>query len=287
MTQINWGMAGNAQRGFQNALAQGMQMGAQARQAREEREYKNALAQFDPSNPETLTPVMQANPEVGLQLRGQVVEQQQQRALEDLTRRAISGDETALDELAVKNLPAWRALSSEQREAAAQQAEMFGNAAIDVLNRPPQERAQAIMGYAQRFQNPEIAQIAQLPANEQEQALRAAVAEAGMTQRLMSNEQPNYMVLPQGGTLVDTRNPQAVQQFGQGAPQGQPSQGQPSTMTAADFSRVLQAFGGDAAQAARYTQESNVAVQIASPEEADMLPPGTRIILNGRTGTVQ
>lgn len=81
---MNWGPG--AQGGFQNALTMGMQMGQMARQSQDRREYRNALAQFDPSNPETLTPIMAANPEVGLQLRGQV-ERRQAQAQEERTKQ--------------------------------------------------------------------------------------------------------------------------------------------------------------------------------------------------------
>lgn len=78
MVQPNWGLLQGGG-GFQNALAQGMQFGQMARQRGEEKEFKNALAQFDPTNPETLKPIMAARPEVGLQLQGQVQQQQQAR----------------------------------------------------------------------------------------------------------------------------------------------------------------------------------------------------------------
>ncbi len=107
-----WGPGASA--GFQNALLLGQQSGnnimqafQQGRQMAEQREYRNALAQFDPSKPETLNAVMQVRPEVGLQLRGQVQQQQalaaaaQQKAAE--ARRAdlptmIKLLETATDE---------------------------------------------------------------------------------------------------------------------------------------------------------------------------------------------
>lgn len=81
-------------------------------------------------------------------------------------------------------------------------------------------------------------------------------------------------VTPEGSEILAA--PEGFQ--GGQAQGGQPTNSQPSTMTAADFSRVLQGFGGDAAQAARYTQESNMAVQVNSPQEASMLPPGTLYI---------
>lgn len=75
---INWGLAqGN---GFQNALATGMQMGAQAREAADRREYRNALAQYDPNNPDTLKAVMQVDPRTGMQLQNQQAQAQQHQA---------------------------------------------------------------------------------------------------------------------------------------------------------------------------------------------------------------
>lgn len=72
----NWSLAGGANRDFQNALAMGMQMGTMARQAQDRRELKNALVAYDPANPDTLKPVMEANPEIGFRLR-----QEQQREM--------------------------------------------------------------------------------------------------------------------------------------------------------------------------------------------------------------
>ncbi len=74
MAQINWGLAN--QNGFQNALAMGVNVGNAMREQREEKEYRNALAQYDPSNPETLKPVAQVAPELGMQLRQQQAQQQ-------------------------------------------------------------------------------------------------------------------------------------------------------------------------------------------------------------------
>lgn len=84
---MSWGPG--ALGGFQNSLMMGMQIGEnvnrsimQGRQMREERDYKNALAQFDPSNPDTLKPIMAVRPEVGLQLQGQV-EARQRAAMDE------------------------------------------------------------------------------------------------------------------------------------------------------------------------------------------------------------
>lgn len=75
---INWGLAQGG--GYQNALAMGMQMGAQAREAKERKEYRNALAGYDPDNPETLKPIMAVDPRTGLHLQQQAQRAQAQQA---------------------------------------------------------------------------------------------------------------------------------------------------------------------------------------------------------------
>lgn len=74
---INWGLLQQNQGQFQNALAQGYQVGQQARQRREEKEFKNALAAYDPTKPETLKPIMERDPELGFRLRTQAATEQQ------------------------------------------------------------------------------------------------------------------------------------------------------------------------------------------------------------------
>lgn len=299
---INWGLADNGN-SFQNALAQGFQMGDMMRQRREEKEYRNALAQvFGPKTQETPQPspqapamggngivatpeqqaeserlarhfgmegvtvddrqpsldpqalavIAQRNPALAQRLQEGVEQRQRAAQTQDLVQRAIGGDETAMTQLATVNFDMWKSLSTEQRTAAEREAKIFGNAALDVLNRPPEQRQAAVMAYAQQLgqQYPEVAQIAQLPPDQLEMALRAAVAEAQMVGKLIELEQPNYRVIPEGGSLVDVGNPQAVRQFAPGAPQ----QSLP---------------------------------QVTTPDEAMRLPPGSQFMLpDGRIGTV-
>lgn len=217
---------------FQNALSMGMQMGQMARQRQDQKEYKNALAQFDPSNPDTLKPVMAANPEVGLQLRGQMQNQQAAAQEGDLVQRAMAGDAEAMGQLATVNFDKWKTLDTNTKAIAKQEAEVFGNAALDLLNTPPEQRGAKLQGYVQQMgqQYPEVAQIAQLPPQQLEAALRSAVFEAQMVDKLIALERPDYQVLPEGGTLVDTRNPAAVAQFGGQAPQQAPRQQAPQIL---------------------------------------------------------
>lgn len=62
---------------FQNALGQGIQLGQMAAEGANQRGFNNALANYDPSDPETVKEVMRYNPQVGLQLQEQAQAQQE------------------------------------------------------------------------------------------------------------------------------------------------------------------------------------------------------------------
>lgn len=76
---INWGLA-QGSNSFQNAFGTGLQVGQTIKRNEEEKQVKNALAAYDPANPETLKPIMQADPRLGLQLRGQQAQQAEAQA---------------------------------------------------------------------------------------------------------------------------------------------------------------------------------------------------------------
>lgn len=218
-----WGPGASA--GFQNALTMGMQMGAQARQARDQRNERNALAAYAKDPSETnFGGLADVRPDLAIQERGRMQEQRQQEALQGLTGRALQGDPDALDELARVSFDRWKSIDTQQRQVAAREAEVNANAALDVLSYPPEQRGARIMGYAQQLGSQDIARIAQLPPDQQEAALRAAVAEGQMVERLIRMERPDYMAIPAGGTLVDTNNPAAVSQFGSQAPSNIPQE---------------------------------------------------------------
>ena len=223
---INWGALQQGG-GFQNALATGLQLGQMARERQDQREFRNALAQYDPSRPETLQPIMAVRPEVGLQLRGEVQAQQRAAQEADLTQRAISGDAAALDRLATVNFDKWKGLDARQKAAATQEAKMFGDVALNLSQIPYAQRRDQILAIAQRMPQyaDEINEIAFLPEAEQNNALRVAITEAGIIDRLIQLEQPNYQPLGPDQVFVNVRDPAAVGQFSAGGPQttAQPS----------------------------------------------------------------
>jgi hypothetical protein len=226
--------------GFQNALATGLQLGAMARQRQDEREFRNALTQFDPNNPETLKPIMAARPDVGMQLQGQM--QQQQRAAQEaeLTEQALSNDpkvrDQALQQLAKINFPKFKSLNEMQQEAVTAETTLFGNAALDLSQIPYEQRRDMFITYAQKMPQfaEQINEIAFLPQAEQERVLQVAIVNAGLLQEMLKLNAPQTLNV-QPGAGVYERDPRT----GAISTIIQPNYGQ-----APSFSPVPQGGGG-------------------------------------------
>lgn len=184
--------------GFQNALAMGMQMGQQARMAQQQ----NALMQQREA--------MIANQTRDQQMQEQRFAQQQQQEAQtsELTAKALQGDDAALSQLATVNFDRWKTLDTQLKGRAAEEAQVLGNAAIDLLNVPFEQRSGQIIAYAQRF--PEFAdkinEVAYLPQGEQDAALRTVVAEAKMIDKLIQMERPQAFNVGPGEGRYE-RNP--------------------------------------------------------------------------------
>lgn len=197
-----------------NAFWQGHDRVKQAR-------TQNALAAFmkNPSM-EGIAGVAQHDPMMAYQLRGMeekrqagIAEQQMQARKVDLQRRAAAQDPEALAELAGIDYNAWKGIKDEQREDIKERADYIGNAALQISQLPenqrPQAWDQAVAEGAKTWPD-----LAEFTGRYSEQALNTAIRRAGMVKTLYDWSQPDYMAIPPGGTLVNTRDPQAIQQFG-------------------------------------------------------------------------
>lgn len=220
----------NALAGLMNPMAvgQSFQMGLeQGRARRGEMETQNALSLLakDPNSAEGMEKLAFYQPQAAMQMQEKRAAAMAKQAEGQLLQRAIGGDAAAMDELATVSFDKWKTLDANAKTQATEESKIFGNAALDLLNTPPEQRGAKLQGYVQQMgqQYPEVAQIAQLPPAQLEAALRSAVFEAQMVDKLITMERPDYQVLPEGATLVDTRNPAAVAQFG-GQPQQAPRQ---------------------------------------------------------------
>jgi hypothetical protein len=207
--------------GVQNAFWQG-------REWHRQMETQQALGAYaSDQSAENAAKVTQHDPRLGLQLqdREEARARAQQEAeaeayKRDLQGRAAQGDKAALAELAGIDLNAWDKLADNDKAMIAERVKFVGDAALAVSQLDPSQQAQAWDQYAmygaQRF--PELAeQVGEFSP----EALQGALAMAGQVKTFLDMEKPSYMAIPQGGTLVNTRDPQAVAQFGQ-PPQGDP-----------------------------------------------------------------
>ncbi len=186
MVDVNFGLGQN------NALSYfqfGQQMGQQSREKQDQRELRNALATVSGGQSSSLVAgdqttkqtdaamrtIMQLNPQLGMKLSNDRREQQQH------------GD--------------------------AEMAKAIGQATLDVMNRPVKQRAAAWDAYVDHFAqtNPKAVQY---KGKFNDQLGLSILAETGLTQEYQKSQQPSYMAIPEGGTLVNTRDPSAVSQFG-------------------------------------------------------------------------
>lgn len=268
MTGVNWGLAGNAQRGFQNALAFGMQMGAQARQAQERREYKNALAQFDPSNPETLKPIMQANPEVGIRLQGQV-EARQQAAAQKQSEQMIQMRK--LLEFAGEN-PQQAFAAARQMGIDTSQIPQPGSPEFE----PWRQQQLFIMGALEKEGDnlPGLAREVMMALPEDQRDPNSPVFRQAFTAALENKYAAEYTD-EQGNTRrrAIIAQPQQVAPQQQGGIPGVTGE----TMSFEQYQGMVQQLSPEAAaRQAKRLSDAGVRFTVSTPDQASQLPPGTR-----------
>jgi hypothetical protein len=217
---------------FQHGMRQGQA-------EREEREVRGALSAYavNPDDPQAFERLAQWRPDMAIQVREQQDQRRQAAQVAELTRRAASGDQQALTELAPIDLDAWSKLNTQQRAQVKAGVDYAGQAYLAISKLPPEQRAAAWDQYAQRGVEQGFAELADEVGNYSEEALQAGLAEAGLVRQWIEMNEPRYQAIPEGGTLVNTADPSAVQAFTSGQTADLPT--------------------------------------VASPEEARNLPPGS------------
>jgi hypothetical protein len=215
---------------------------AHGKAQQEEQQIRGALSAYavNPDDPGAFKTLAQYRPELAIQIGQDRTKRQQAAAVADLQRRAASGDKSAVIELWGMNPEVANKLSDDQWRETHQRAVTIGNAAMDVASRPPAERPAAWDAYIEQLA-PQYPELADLKGQYSEERLQAAIANAGMMQDHLKALQPDYQVVPEGGTLVNTRDPAA-----------------------------LATVAGQNA--------STAPVQVHSIQEAHALPPGTQFI---------
>lgn len=236
---INWGN-NSALAGFQNALALGADIGGAIRQKRED----GALSAYmDTANTGGIvaTPEQEAaskavyerlikiNPRLAFQVQGQMQQQkaarakiaQEQRAAQ-LRQQAAQGDPAALQQLVGIDFDSWKTLDANKKQQIKAQTEYTGQAALRISQLPPQEQAAAWDQAIEQGVQQGYTGLADYRGKFSPQALNAAIDNAGLVEKYISLAEPKYMAIPEGGTLVNTRSPEAVAGFG--ATQAAPKQ---------------------------------------------------------------
>jgi hypothetical protein len=214
MVNPNWNLLGSVDVG--GAFNQGVAAGQQRRAEGAIDDQFRQMAQ-NPNAPISNELIRFAPQEAyKLQQQQRAAQAQQQQA--DLRVSAVRGDQSALEQLAGINLEDYRNLRGDQREAAKAGIETVGQLAL-------------MADTAQEWDNI-VGQLAQSDPSFQQYIGRfdmrnAIIAQAGEAKALLEQQQPEYRVIPEGGTLVNTRDPAALQQVAtqnQQAQQGIPQQ---------------------------------------------------------------
>lgn len=148
---------------------------------------------------------------------------------DDVNNRGMQQE--SLDELArynpqmamgfQQNQQAQMAAQQKAQEAKLKEAKsVVGQAALQIATLPPEQQAQAWDQQIDYLASQGYDGLAQYKGRYSPQSLMGVISEAGLANELRTATQPSYQVIPEGGALVNTRDPRATQQFA--APGGQP-----------------------------------------------------------------
>lgn len=222
----------------------------QGRMAARQRAAENALTAYA-QNPsaETAAAIAPHDPRTGIQLgqyemqrSKQEQERQQQAQIQQFAGRAAQGDKSALLALWGVDWETASKLDKYQTEKALEGYDFIANAAYQIVQLPPEQRAQAWDAYVQQGVQLGFDGLAQYAGQYSDQALNSIVAKAGEMKEFQTFQQPKYVPVGEGGL--------SGFQFGQPIMQG----GQP------------QNFGG------------GQPVQITGEADYAALPPGAEYI---------
>lgn len=213
MSGVQWGILAGAPDPGQ-AFAHGLQQGQERRR---EMQAQNALAAYaqNPDDEGAVRNVLAVDPRLGTQLMQQQRERQQQLRIEDVRRRAASGDHTAMTELFTLEPETWTKLDAPTREKAKQATSFMGNAVLAISRLPAEQRAKAWTQYVQQAEAGGL----DIPTHYEqysEAAMNAAASEAGLMEKVIKQFEPDYVAVPAGGRLINKNpaspgfNPQAA-----------------------------------------------------------------------------
>lgn len=224
----------NALAGLMNPAAIGQSVFGAFEQGREQgrqRAAQSALAAYA-ANPsaETAASIAQHDPMMGIQLgqveRGREMENAKltrEANTRRLTAEAAQGSPTALVSLWSEDPEMAMKLDDRQAERLLEGYEFIANAAYDISERPPEERAAAWDSYVDQAIVAGYDGLAQFKGNYSDQTLNAVIAKAGQMKEFKAFQRPDYQPLGFDQEFVNTRDPEAMAEIarrrsGGGAP---------------------------------------------------------------------
>ncbi|RYG90108.1 MAG: hypothetical protein EON59_00580 [Alphaproteobacteria bacterium] len=206
---VNWNLGLNQV----NPLA-ALQMGMQQGQAmRQQQTQQNALVSYvqNPSDPNAAVNFAQAGDgRMAMQVMGDQRQQAQSARITDVRTRAAQGDPEARSELAGLDWDSWLKMDEGTRKQAKERVEVLGQAALIADN--PQKWDAVIDQLA-----PQYPELAQYKGKFSPEGRQAVIAQAGEAKALIEQTEPKYLGVPDGGGVVNIRDPEAVAKWNKGA----------------------------------------------------------------------
>lgn len=257
-----------------------------------------------PMNPGGMTPGIgdQHNRDIGKdwatiarynpQLFGQLQQRQQEqaKAQREAQERQILGDALANPDPAVRaaarqkvayfNSDTYIKLGEDDKKRFDGVMGAIAQQAFSILPLPPEQQGPALQQALATLQQQGIDTSQFKLSGNPEADLRGALAVAGQLDEYERFVQPNYQAVPKDNTLVNTKDPLAVQQYLGGVPNAQtappPRQGAQDPIT---FDMFVSAAQGKGPQGALdWIKQNNIPVLVKTPQQANQLPRGTRYI---------
>lgn len=189
------------------AFNAGMQAGQQRRREQATDDALRALI-ANPNDPNVVNALARYDPGMAYKVQGQQRQAQRATAEAAARRSAVQGDPQALAELAGFNIDDYLKLDKRSQDEYKQGIDTMGQLAL--LADTPEEWEDIVGQLAQA--NPEFNKY-----HGRFDLRQSVIAQAGQAKELIAQNEPKYQVIPEGGMLVNTRDPQALAQVG-GAP---------------------------------------------------------------------
>lgn len=191
----NWGLLQPVDIG--GAFNRGMELGVQFRREKAIDDAFRTMAQ-NPNAPVS-NDLLQNAPQMAYQVSQQQRAAQQQAQQRQTRIDAVSGNPQAVAQLAGDDFEAYKALSKEQRDEAERAWDVIGQVALaaetpEIWDNYVDQLGPAFASYKGRFD-----------------MRMGVIAQAKQMKEYLAQIKPDYQVIPEGGTLVNTRDPAALQ----------------------------------------------------------------------------